>query len=454
MNRVKILIIDDDMSLVRVMEHHLSEAGYIVASAAHGREGLALQKADPALVIFTDLKMPEMDGIEFMHALRQFDATAGVVVITGFPTIDSAVDAMKAGALDFLQKPVEKEHLLTIARKAVEFAALKSENTRLRRLVAEQLGFGAMIGRSSAMQDVYRQAKQAAASNATVLISGETGTGKEMLAKAVHSAGNRSDKPFVAVNCAAVPASLLESELFGHVKGAFTGAISDRNGLIGEAQSGTFFLDEIGDLPLELQPKLLRLLQEREYQPVGANSIRNADVRFIVATHRDLKELVRIGSFREDLYFRLNVIPLRLPPLRERREDIVPLFMHFLSRIAEREQRRPPRIDKDAARRLECYDWPGNIRELQNLAERIIALHTDELLHAEDLPEPFETAAPVADKGIDLPQSGIDLEQWIDKVVISALDKNDWNQSKAAKFLNISRNTLVYRMDKRKLRGQ
>ncbi len=452
MDRTKIMIIDDDQSLLRVMQHHLEEAGYLTVTASDGQEGLIRQREDPCQVVFTDIRMPRLSGLDFITAVREFDQAASIVVITGFPTIENAVEAMKAGALDFIQKPVERDRLLAVAQKATEYFALRSENQRLRTLVADHLNFGNMVGSSPAMRSVIRQAQLAAESNATVLIQGETGTGKELLAKAIHQNSSRATRPFMAINCAAVPASLLESELFGHIRGAFTGALSDRKGMIEDAAGGTFFLDEVGDLPMELQPKLLRVLQEREFQPVGSNTVRPVDVRFMVATHQNLSAMVQERSFREDLFYRLNVVPIALPPVRERREDIIPLFFHFLREAAVDEQKDVPDIAPLVHSQLERYSWPGNVREIQNVARRILALHTGGTVGLDRLPEQI-VSIPEKKPNLmsELPPEGIDLEEWVDRLIIQALQKNDWNQSKTAAYLNISRNTLVYRMDKRPL---
>lgn len=452
MSEDTIILVDDDLSLLRVMQHHLAEAGYNVDTYTNGYEALEAQNNHPAKVIFTDLKMPGMTGIEFMEAVREFDNNVVIIVITGFPSIDKAVDTMKAGAFDFIQKPVDKKRLLTITQKALHFYNLESENVRLRSLIAEQFDFSNMIGNSRVMQKIYEQAHQVATSIATVLIMGETGTGKEMLAKAIHQNSQRKDKAFVTVNCAAVPSTLLESELFGHVKGAFTGAISSRKGLIEKAEGGTLFLDEIGDLPLELQPKLLRVLQEREIQIVGTNTTIKVNVRIIVATHRPLDKMVENNEFREDLYFRLNVIPFTMPPIRERIEDILPLFKHFLSEAAQDENKNIPIIGKEVITRLESYPWPGNVREIRNLAQRLMVLHNDKTIEAHDLPEGFNKTAQNLSIFPDmLPETGIDLEEWIDRLVLKALEKNQWNQSQTARFLRISRNSLIYRMEKRPL---
>lgn len=452
MNSKRILIVDDDLSLLRVMEHNLSEGGFAVTTTSNAIEALELQHKEAFPIIFTDIKMPKMNGVEFISTLREFDSDAIIIVLTGFPTIDMAVSSMKSGAFDFIQKPIDKEHLLSITQKACDYFELKNENRRLKELVSDHLEFGNMIGKSTAMQNLYNQARQAASSNATIMINGETGTGKEMLAKAIHYNSNRKDKPFLTINCAAIPANLLESQLFGHKKGTFTGAISDRTGMIELADEGTFFLDEIGDLSLELQPKLLRVLQEREIQPLGTSDIKKVDIRFIVATHKDLLELVKNGDFREDLYYRLNIIPLTIPPLRMRNEDTISLFTHFLKESCESEGRSRPNINSEVIKLLENYSWPGNVREVQNLAQRLAVLVPTDEIGASHLPDNI-TSKVVKDSStfLEIPNEGIDMEEWIDKLILEALKKNEWNQSKTAKFLNISRNTLVYRLDKRPL---
>jgi two-component system NtrC family response regulator len=451
-NKRNILIVDDDTSLLRVMEHHLIEAGYSVKTARDGKQGLEVHLETPSSVIFTDLKMPQMDGITFIKAIRESDPHVSIIVITGFPTIDNAVGAMKAGALDFIQKPLEKEHLLAVTQKACTFFELQDENSRLRSLVSEHLNFGNMVGQSSAIKSVYDLARSVADSNATVLINGETGTGKEMLAKALHYHGKRKDKRFVAINCAAVPSNLLESELFGHIKGSFTGAVSDRSGLIAEADGGTLFLDEIGDLPIDLQPKLLRVLQEREFHPVGSNKSQKTDARFVVATHRDLNQMVKENTFREDLYYRLHVVPITIPPIRERTDDIIPLFLYFLKAAATEENKLLPRLEKSVIETLEKHPWPGNVREIQNIAQRLMAIHSSEIIKVADLPSSLKQMEIETSKNFELPENGIDLEDWTDKIIFEALKKNQWNQSKTASYLNISRNSLIYRMNKKNLK--
>jgi two-component system NtrC family response regulator len=309
-----------------------------------------------------------------------------------------------------------------------------------------------MIGSSPAIKNVYQLARQVAQSNVSVLISGETGTGKELLAKAIHNNSSRKDEPFIPVNCAAIPKDLIESELFGHEKGAFTGAVSRRIGRMQAADRGTLFLDEIGDLPIELQPKLLRVLQELEIEPVGSNRIIKIDLRVITATHKDLKNLLKKGLFREDLFFRLNVVPLEIPPLRERISDIPLLFSHFIHEQLNRDSRNPVKIQPGVIKALENYRWPGNVRELENLAQRIIALDDDNQITEEDLPDTVFQNKNNQTGTLELPGDKMDLEEWTDKVILQALERNNWNQSKTARYLNISRNQLIYRMVKRKLR--
>ncbi len=449
MNKRAILL-DDDQSFLRVLTYHIESAGFEVLAFTDPNEALQELKSSPVSVVFTDIGMPKMSGIEFIRELRTVNSDCAVVVISGLGSIDDAVEAMKLGALDFIRKPIEQNHLLSVLKKAYQIYELSQENRRLKELVEDHFRFGNMIGKSASMQELYRQAERVSRSQVTVLINGETGAGKEVLAKAIHLNSTRSDSPFVAINCAAIPGNLIESELFGHVKGAFTGATTDRKGLLAQANGGTFFMDEIGDLPAELQPKLLRILQEREYQPVGSNKAHKVDIRVICATHRNLEDMVKEGSFREDLFFRLNVIPLQLPPMRERRADTLLLFNHFLTEACREENREIPTITPEAATLLENYDWPGNVREIQNIALRCAVLSSEQIV-PEDLP--IRESPESSLQSAQLFNEPFDLEEYIDDIYIQALEKNEWNQSQTARFLNISRNSLVYRMKRDKLRN-
>lgn len=452
---IRILIVDDDAPLLRVLEHHLAGEGYQVEKESRPQAALDRLGIIRPHILLTDLRMPGLTGHEMLARVREKSPDTLVIMLTGFPTVEDAVNAMRAGAHDFIQKPVDREHLLRVVRKAVDLLDLRHENRRLRSLVEDFLGFDTMVGQSAAMQKIYVQARQVAASSANVMLLGETGTGKEVLARAIHRASPRGDKPFIAVNCAAIPGELLESELFGHVKGAFTGAIADRIGRFQAAEGGTLFLDEIGDLPPSLQPKLLRVIQERTIEPVGSRDSLPIDFRLISATHRDLKARVGEGLFREDLYYRLNVVPIVLPPLVDRKEDIAPLFMRFLKMEGDKEGRTPLETDPEVLQCLARYRWPGNVRELENLARRLVALNMSGRISLADLPPPYGAAAEArvasSDLLSELPEDGLDLEEWTDGVILKALEKNNWNQSRTARYLKISRNSLLYRMDKRGL---
>ncbi|HKL27088.1 MAG TPA: sigma-54 dependent transcriptional regulator [Desulfuromonadales bacterium] len=440
MSQPLILIIDDDDSLRRVMELSLLGAGYSVATAADGREGLELfERLAPDLVV-TDVQMPELSGYQVLEQVRQKRPQTLVVVITAFGSIEKAVKAMKLGAYDYITKPFSRDVLRLVIGKALDYRQ-KQKSAKPADPAGKE---STVIGRSDKITKLLEIASRAAASEATVLITGESGTGKEVFAREIHRRSNRSQGPFVAVNCAAIPTELLESELFGHVKGAFTGAVRDREGHFQRAGGGTVFLDEIGEMPLILQPKLLRVLQERQVEPVGGTT-RDVDVRVVAASNRDLEQAMQNQVFREDLYYRLAVVTLALPALRERREDI-PLFAeHFLRKFGSPELT----LADEALELLQAYPWPGNIRELANAIERMAVLRSSEHLTVEDLPAKIiqnGTASPRAT--IDLPSGGYSLTELEKQAVVDALQKNNWNQSRAAAFLQIPRHTLLYRMEK------
>jgi two-component system NtrC family response regulator len=443
--QLKVLLIDDDASLRRVTEYSLHEAGYRVLSAADGAQGLAAFAAEQPEVVITDIRMPGLSGYEVLQQIKQERPETLVIVITAFGSVENAVEAMKQGAYDYLTKPFGREELLLVVKKAFSLLSLKDENRRLKEVIEHHVDFGHMVGSCDAMQSVFEVVRRVAPTEASVLITGESGTGKELIARAIHEGGSRREQAFVAINCAAIPANLLESELFGHVRGAFTGAVGDRAGKFVQADGGTLFLDEVGEMPMELQPKLLRVLQEMEVEPLGGKS-RPVDVRIIAATNQDVEQALADNLFREDLYYRLAVIPIELPPLRERSEDIPLLARHFLKRYDPASKME---ISEDALDCMIHYSWPGNVRELQNAVERMAVLNRGEMITRDNLPAKICTAGPrPRSKVVVLPDEGYPLEQLEREIVVQALERNDWNQTRAAEFLSIPRHTLIYRMEK------
>jgi len=442
-----ILVIDDDASLRRVTEYQLEQAGYRVTTAADGVDGLCRFREEPVDLVLTDLQMPGLSGLELLAQIKTLRAEALVIVITAYGTIEQAVEAMKLGAQDFLTKPVSRDALLLAVDKAAALLVLKEENRRLREQLGHQIEFSNLVGTSDAMRQVLEIARRAAPSEASVLLTGESGTGKELVAHAIHRASDRSAGPFVAVNCAAIPADLLESELFGHTRGAFTGAVADRAGKFERAHGGTLFLDEIGELPAALQPKLLRALQEHEIEPVGGHP-KPIDVRVVAATNRDIEAALASGQFREDLYYRLAVITVELPPLRARRDDIALLVRHFLAKHGAAELT----VSAAALTQLTAYEWPGNVRELENVVQRMIVLRRGQQLDVDDLPAKVRhhgNTAPERGGGVvRLPEDGYSLEALEREAVLQALERNGWNQSRAAAFLRTPRHVLLYRMEK------
>jgi two-component system NtrC family response regulator len=442
----EILIIDDDISLRRVLEYNLQEAGYRVTAASSGEEGLRLFREQRHHLVITDMKMPGMDGMQVLKSVKECSAETLVIIITAFGTVDLAVAAMKAGAYDYITKPFNRDELKLTVAKALQFTGLVAENRRLQERLATREDFRSIVGNSSVMKDVFRIVEKVADSDASVLISGESGTGKELVARSIHERSSRNSAPFVAINCAAIPRELLESELFGHVKGAFTGAIKDKTGKFLQANGGTLFLDEIGELPLELQPKLLRALQERTIEPVGGTTPLKLDVRIIAATNLDLESALSAGSFREDLYYRLAVIPLHLPSLRERREDIPLLLRHFCGKHGAA----AVQFDPAALDALLKYHWPGNVRELENLVERALILRTGNTVTPADLPAKIlaKEYSRSSVNVINLPDDGYSLEELEQEIIVEALTRSAWNQAAAARFLRIPRHVLLYRMEK------
>jgi len=446
MKKLSILLIDDDDSLRRVMEFNLTEAGYKVQTAANGEEGLTLFEKDSFDAVITDITMPGMSGMEVLAKIRERDGGPPVIVITAYGTIESAVEAMKQGAFDYITKPFNRDELRLTLDKALRMRRLEKENLDLRAEIADRYRFGSIVGNSEKIRDVLDMAGRVAASDASVLITGESGTGKELLAKGIHYNSSRADGPFVAVNCAAIPEHLIESELFGHVRGAFTGAVKDKEGKFEIAANGTLFLDEIGDLRVDLQAKILRVLQERQVDRVGGKHPVSVDVRIIAATNKDIERAVREGMFREDLFYRLSVITLYMPPLRERKDDIPMLVQHFIKKFNRDAY---IRIEPEALAMMTAYGWPGNVRELENSIERASVLRRGDTITPADLPDKLrQEKDSVGNIILNLPDGGISLEDLEKNLIIKALEKHKGNQTRAAEYLRITRPTLIYRMEK------
>ncbi len=447
MKRIKILVIDDDESLRRVLEYNLAQEGYAVLTAGSGEQGLELLKKEGADVVVTDVRMPGMGGLQVMEAIRKHDANIQVIFLTAFGSIEMAVEAMKAGAFHYISKPFNRDELKLTIQKALQIRELERENVALRQALQVKGSLDRIIAESGRMREIVDMIRRVAPTETTVLILGESGTGKELVARAIHNLSLRAKGAFVAVNCAAIPEHLLESELFGHVKGAFTGAIRDRIGKFEAADGGTIFLDEIGEMRQDLQVKILRVLEERIVERVGDNRQIPVDVRVLAATNKDLTKAIQAGEFREDLYYRLNVVPLSIPPLRERREDIRPLIQHFLRSLGA-----PPRltISPDAFRALETYPWPGNVRELENALERALIFQRGDAIGLTDLPETIRSprVREATTLPVELPAAGLSLEGVEKELILRALEKHEWNQSRAARYLGITRHTLLYRMEK------
>ena len=451
---IHVLLVDDDDSLREITTLQLEGAGMRVTACPGGAEALAVLEDTAPDVVVTDLKMPGLDGMQVLGAVRRLDPQLPVLVVTAFGSVDSAVAAMQAGAHDYLTKPLARDTLLLKVQRAAELRRVLRENSALRSRVGASAD-RQMLVVSEPMERLMEQVRRVASADLPVLLQGESGTGKELVARELHAGSDRAAGPFVAVNCAAIPSELLEAELFGHTKGAFTGATRAREGRFRSASGGTLLLDEIGDLPAALQPKLLRVLQERVVEPVGAERPVPVDVRIIAASHRDLQELVQQGGFREDLYYRLAVLPLRVPPLRERPADIVPLFERFLASQARRDGRELS-LGPDAARALEGRDWPGNVRELENLARRVALLAPGPVVRAADLPA-GRTLGGGAELRVGLgsdpwtvalPEDGLPLTILEQRLVEEALRRHDGNKSAAARYLDIPRHVLLYRIEK------
>ena len=442
-----ILIVEDEAKMRRLLELNLGEDGFTTFSAEDAETGLKLLHQNPIDLVLTDLKLPGMNGLEFLQAVKRQNAALPVVVMTAFGSVETAVEAMKAGASDYVLKPFSLSEMRMVIRKELDVRNLREENRSLREALGKRYAHPNVVARSPKMQEVLATLERVAPTNATVLLGGESGVGKDLIARAIHEKSRRANGPFLKINSTAIPENLLESELFGFEKGAFTGAVASKPGKFELADKGTLFLDEIGDVPPATQVKLLRVLQEREFERLGGTKTVKVDVRLIAATNRDLREALEQGTFREDLYYRLNVVPIDIAPLRERKEDIPDLVNLFVSRFAGEAGKVIEGITPQAMQMLVNYHWPGNVRELQNIVERASALSKGPQLEASDIhiderPSKSGNGAP----GF-LPE-GMTLEQWEDEMVQEALRRANGNKSQAARLLGLSRNALRYRLSK------
>ena len=453
-----LLIVDDEQGMRQLLTHVFGRAGHAVRAAENGAKALELLRQGPADLIVSDVKMPDMNGIELLRKVREFLPDVAVVMMTAFATVDTAREAFKLGADDFIQKPFDVDELKLIAEKALERLRLLQENRAFKRAQRDRARLDQIIGHSQKMQAVYQMIETVSQVQSTILITGESGTGKEMVARAIHNLSPRADKPFMPVNCGAFTETLLESELFGYVRGAFTGATANRKGLFEAADRGTIFLDEIGEMSPTMQVKLLRVLQERKVRPVGAHGEISIDTRVIAATNRDLAQMVKQGSFREDLFYRISVIPIELPPLRERREDIPELVEHFVQKFCQQTGRHIG-ITERATELLERYSWPGNVRELEHTIERAVALERADSIQPESLPQAVTNYNPasIAPSAFELPESGVNLVAHLEHLektyVLEALRRTGGNQTRAAEILHMSVRSLRHLLDKHGVRS-
>ncbi len=450
-------VVDDEALFRTWLSEHLSDAGYSVMTAATGAEALRLvREANPALILL-DLRLPDVSGLELLPQLRELDRDVVVIMVTAYGEIETAVEAVKAGAYHFLEKPVDVNDLLITIEKGLEARRLRHEVAVLRKQHRWQFADVEIVGRSPAVRELVETVeKLARAGSTTILLQGESGTGKDLIARAVHARSERRDRPFLEINCTALPESLFESELFGHERGAFTDARERKKGLAELADGGTLFLDEIGDMPAGTQAKLLRFLEDSRFKRLGGTTDIQVDVRVIAATNRNLERAVHDGLFRSDLYYRLNVFPIHIPPLRERREDIAPLTLYFIERLARELKREPPRLTDDTLRILEAYSWPGNVRELRNVLERAMILEDSGEIRPEHVPAEIRgggSSIPQDDRAVWLPEAGLRMEDVERDLIVQALARTRGNVVQAARLLGLSRDTLRYRMKKYDLGG-
>ncbi|HOI74170.1 MAG TPA: sigma-54 dependent transcriptional regulator [Syntrophales bacterium] len=450
--RHRILIAEDDDMSRQNLKDLLEESGYEAVAFTDGKEAMDAYVTDRYDLVLTDLRMPRIDGLELLSFIKEINPDALVILITGYGTVNTAVDAMKMGAFDYITKPIREDRLKISVNRALSFHKLKEENVVLRDHLKERFDLGKLIGYSETMKKVFEKIQKVSTTDSTILIHGESGTGKELAARAIHFNSERKEAPLVPVNCGAIPEDLLESELFGHEKGAFTGAIRTRMGRFELAQGGTIFLDEIGDMSQALQVKVLRVIQERQYERIGGVRTFNADVRIIAATNQDLEDAVREKRFREDLFYRINVIPIYLPPLRERGLDVAILANSFLKKFNKQNKKTVPRFSAEAIQALMDYPWPGNVRELENMVEMLVVMKDSGEITVEDLPEKIASRKSRVEQvySVDFPDEGVNFNdmviQFEKDLLLKALEKSGGVKNRAAKLLNLNRTTLVEKL--------
>jgi DNA-binding NtrC family response regulator len=446
-----ILIVEDEPRMRRLLEISLGEDGHSVQTAGDAESGLVHLRKEPIDLVVTDLKLPGMNGLEFLHEGKRLNATLPFIVMTAYGSVETAVDAMKAGASDYVLKPFTMAEMKLVINKELDVQQVRDENRRLKEALGKRYHFQNIVGRSKKMQEVLALVERVAPTHSTVLIGGESGVGKDLIARAIHQNSRRAAGPFIKINSTAIPDTLFESELFGFERGAFTGALASKPGKFELADKGTLFLDEIGDVPAPIQVKLLRVLQEREFERLGGTKTLKVDIRMIAATNRDLRAALEEGTFREDLYYRLNVVPIDIPPLREHKEDIPELVNHFLARFAADNEKEIEGITPAAVSVLMEYHWPGNVRQLENSVERAVALSSGRVIDVDDihLDSTHAKGGALSSGAPDqlLPE-GMTLEQWEDNMIKEALRRANGNKSQAARLLGLSRNALRYRLSK------
>jgi DNA-binding NtrC family response regulator len=464
-SNARILVVDDEMIVCESCKRILEEEGYEVEAALSGMEAFGKMKENPFDIVITDLKMPGIDGMGVLRTFRKEYPEVIIIMITGFSTVETAVEAMKLGAFDYIPKPFTPDEVSIVVKKAIEKKSLMLENIYLRQELQEKYGFHNIVGKSKKMQEIYRVIAKVATTDSTVLIYGQSGTGKELIARAIHFNSPRREKQFVPVDCAVLSENLLESELFGHIRGSFTGAITTKPGLFEVADGGTVFLDELGNISLAIQAKLLRVLQEREFTPVGGTKAKKVDIRLIAATNKDLEKMIKEETFREDLYYRLNIVPIYLPSLRERQEDISQLAMHFLKKYAEEMGKTIKGFAPEAMEKLMRYPWPGNVRELENVIERtVVMMENEEMVRVEHLILPGQQEKEELSEHVPMTSEELKeikkqlREKAVEDVervfILSALERNQWNVTKAAEEVGMLRPNFQALMRKYNLRAK